>query len=78
MYGAISGDADKYKVWAQQKFIKDWSSYDLTIYRDGSVKDGAEMGGRCILVTTGHPSDPANHHSYAIKLAHGARPFKPK
>ena len=61
-----SGDDEKDKVWALLRLAMDWSSYDLTIYTDGSVKDRTEMGGGGILSTNGHPSDPTNPHSYAM------------
>ena len=45
-------------------------------------KDGTEMDVGGILVNTGQPINPTNHHSYAIPadtiLTHGAHPFKPK
>ena len=44
MDGAKSGDADKDKVWALWRLGEDWSSYDLVIYTDGSVKDGTAKG----------------------------------
>ena len=62
---------------ALQRLAKDWSSYDLTIYSDGSATNGTEIGGGGILVTADHPSNPTIHHSYAIP-AHCARHFKPK
>ena len=49
-----------------QKLTKDWSSYDLTIYTDGLVKDGTETGGGGILFSTDRPSDPTNYHSNAM------------
>ena len=49
-----------------QELAKDWSSYNLTIYTDGSVKNGTETGGGGILATTGHPRDPIDLHSNAI------------
>ena len=64
--GARSGDMENDKVWALQKHTKDWSSYNLTIYADCSVKDCTEAGGRDILATIGHQFDPTNHQSHAI------------
>ena len=49
-----------------QRLAKDWSSYDISIYADGSVKDGTEMGAGGILDTIHRQSDPNNHNSYAM------------
>ena len=61
--GAWLGDAEKDNVWELQKPLKDWSSYDLAIYRDVSVKVGTETVEGGIL-----PCLPT----------YGARPFKLK
>ena len=64
--GENSGEAEKDKIWALQRLVKDSSSYDLIIYMDGSATNGTAIGGRGILATVGHPSNPAIHHSYGI------------
>ncbi|CAI9724992.1 RNA-directed DNA polymerase from mobile element jockey [Octopus vulgaris] len=43
-----------------------WNAFDLTIYTDGSAFDGNATGGGGVIVTTGHPSDPQIHRSFAI------------
>ena len=64
--GVKSGEAEKDKILALQRFTKDWSQYDLTIYMDGSATNGTAIGVGGILDTVGHPSNPTIHHSYAI------------
>ena len=62
--GVKSGEAEKDNICALQKFAKDWSSYNLTIYTYGSATNGT--GGRGTMLTAGQPSNHAIHHSYAI------------
>ena len=50
-----SCNAEKDNVWALLRPAKDWSSYDLTIYTNGSMKHSTLIIG-AILFTTGHPS----------------------
>ena len=64
--GEKSGEAEKDKIWALQRLTKDWNSYDLTIYTDGSSKNDAVIGGGGILLTAGHPCSPTIYRSYAI------------
>ena len=66
MDGVKSGEAEKDKILALLRLAKDWSSYDITIYSDGSAKNGTAIGGGDILVNAGHPSNLAIHHSYVI------------
>ena len=61
-----SGEAEKDKIWTLQRLDKDWRSYFLAIYSDGSATNGTAMGEGGILFTAGHPSNPTIHHSYAI------------
>ena len=44
--GVKSGEAARYKIWALQRLALDWSTYDLTIYTDGSATYGTAIGGR--------------------------------
>ena len=55
-------------MWALQILAKDWSSYDLTIYTDGSATNGTAIGGGGILFTAGNLSNHAIHHSYAMPV----------
>ena len=64
--GVKSGEAEKNKIWALQRLTKDWSSYNLSIYTDGSVTNSTEIGGGGILITSDHQSNPTIHLSYAI------------
>ena len=66
MDGAKSSEVEKDIIWTVQKLAKDWSSFSLTIYTDGSVTNCTEIGGGGILVTAGHPSDPTIDGSYAM------------
>ena len=49
-----------------QRLTKDGSSYDRTIYTDGSAMKDTAIGGGGILLTVDHPSNPTIHHSHAI------------
>ena len=75
--GVKSGEAEKDKIWALLRLIKDWPSYYQTIYTDSSATNDAAIGGGGIFVTVDHPSNSTIHISYAIP-AHAARAFKPK
>ena len=66
MDGVKSGEAEKDKILALQRLAKDWSSYDLTIYTDGSVTNGTAIGAGGISVTAGHLSNPTIQYSYDI------------
>ena len=48
------------------RLAKDWSSYDLAIYTDGSAKNGTAIGGGGVLVTAGPPSKTAIYHYNAM------------
>ena len=69
MDGAKSGEEEKDKIWAFQRLAKDWSSYNLTIYTDGSATNSTAIDGKEILLTAGHQSNPTIHHSYAIPVS---------
>ena len=71
-----SGEAEKYKIWALQRLVKDWSSYDLTIYTDGSAMNGTAIGGGGILITVGPQSSHTIHHSYATLAGTWCSPFQ--
>ena len=61
-----SGETEKDKVWAFPRLAKDWTSYDLTIYTDGSTANSTATGWGGIMLTDRHPSNPTIQHSYAI------------
>ena len=75
--GVKSGEAEKDKIWAQQRLAKNWSSHNLTIYTDGSAKNRrTAIGGEGILLTAGHQSNPTIHHSYAIQAGKRCSSFQ--
>ena len=78
MDGVKSGELEKDNKWVLLSLAKDWSSYDLTIYMDGSATNGAEIGGGDILHTAGHPSNPTIHHSYATPTGTWCSSFQAK
>ena len=55
MNGVKSDELEKDNILALQGLAKDWSSYDLAIYADGSTMNCTAMGGGGILVTAGPP-----------------------
>ena len=48
------------------RLAKNWSSYNLTIYTDGTATNSTAIGGGGNLFTAGHPGNPTIHRSYAI------------
>ena len=61
--GVKSRDAEKVKILAWQRIVKDWSQSDLIIYSDGLATNGTAIGGVGILATAGNPSKHTIHHS---------------
>ena len=59
-----------------QRFAKDWSSYDLTIYTDGLATNVAAIGKGGTLVTAGQQSNPTIHHPYAIPAGTWCAPLQ--
>ena len=59
-----SGEAEKDKIWALQRFAKVWSTYDLTIYMDGSTTNrtgGGDSQSVLLRIVNPQPAIPLKY-----------------